>query len=259
MAYLNLFQKGNIGACKRRNRVIIPLYPTKYATDSRVNERMLAFYRERARGGAAMIVLDCPCLDYPALYKGKNELRMDEPSYVEGIQKLFSVIHDEGAKAFMHLNHPAERFFDKQIEGAKQKGEKWVQPLANYMTAVEARSIIDIMAKGASKAREIGYDGVDVQASYGDLISQLLSPLLNTRKNEFGSSLENRARFLVELIKKIKQEAGNDFPVLIKLVCDEYVPGGITIKDSAEIAKMLASAGADAILVNAGNKSQKHM
>ena len=259
MAYLNLFQPGNIGTCNLRNRIIMPLYPTKYSQDSRVNERMLAFYRERARGGAAMIVLDCPCLDYPALYKGKNELRMDEPSYVEGIQKLLSVIHDEGAKAFMHLNHPAERFFDKQIEGAKQKGEKWVQPLANYMTAVEARSIIDIMAKGASKAREIGYDGVDVQASYGDLISQLLSPLLNKRKDEFGSSLENRARFLVELIKKIKQEAGNDFPVLIKLVCDEYVPGGITIKDSAEIAKMLASAGADAILANAGNKATKQM
>lgn len=78
MAYLNLFQPGNIGTCNLRNRIIMPLYPTKYSQDSRVNERMLAFYRERARGGAAMIVLDCPCLDYAALYKGKNELRIDE-------------------------------------------------------------------------------------------------------------------------------------------------------------------------------------
>lgn len=259
MPYSNLFQPGNIGTCKLRNRIIMPLYPTKYSHDSRVNERMLSFYRERAKGGVAMIVLDCPCLDYPALYKGKNELRIDEPSYVEGIQKLLSAIHDEGAKAFMHLNYPGEIFFDKQVEGAKQKGGKWVQPLANYMTAEEACSIIDIMAKGAYRAREIGYDGVDVQASYGDLISQLLSPLSNKRKDEFGGTLENRPRFLVELIKKIKQEAGNDFPVLIKLVCDEYVPGGLTIKNSAEIAKISASAGADAILANAGNKATKHM
>ncbi len=259
MPYPHLFQEGNIGNCKLRNRIIMPLYPTKYSQDSRVNERMLAFYRERARGEAAMIVLDCPCLDYPALYKGKNELRFDEPSYVEGIQKLLSIIHNEGAKAFMHLNYPKERIFDKQVEGAKQKGDKWVQALANHITSDEARSIVDTMAKGAQRARNIGYDGIDVQASYGDLISQLLSPLSNKRTDEFGGSLENRTRFLVELIKKIKQKAGNDFPVLIKLVCDEYVPGGITVKESTEIAKMIASAGADAILANAGNKATKHM
>ncbi|MDP3298287.1 MAG: hypothetical protein Q8N09_12005 [Thermodesulfovibrionia bacterium] len=65
MPYSNLFQPGNIGACKLKNRIIMPLYPTKYSQDSRVNEWMLAFYRERAKGGVAMIVLDCPCLDYP--------------------------------------------------------------------------------------------------------------------------------------------------------------------------------------------------
>ncbi|MBI5409469.1 MAG: FAD-dependent oxidoreductase [Nitrospirae bacterium] len=259
MAYMNLFRTGRIGNCELRNRIIMPLYPTKYSHDSRVNERMLAFYRERARGGAAMIVLDCFCLDYPSLYKGKNELRIDEPSYAEGIRKLLGVIHDEGCKAFMHLNYPKERSFDAQAPGAKLKGDKWVQPLANYMTAEEARSIIETMAKGASKASEIGYDGVEIQASYGDLISQLLSPLSNKRTDEFGGSLENRARFLVELIKKIKQEAGDDLPVMIKLVCDEFVSGGITVKESSGIAKMSASAGADAILANAGNKASRHM
>jgi 2,4-dienoyl-CoA reductase (NADPH2) len=218
---------------------------------------MLAFYRERAQGGVAMIVLDCPCLNYPALYKGKNELRIDEPSYVEGIRELLNTIHDGGAKAFMHLNYPKERFFDKQVEGAKRKGDKWIQPVANYMTTEEANVIIDRMATGAYKAREIGYDGIDVQASYGDLISQLLSPLSNKRTDEFGGSIENRARFLINLIKRIKQKAGEDFPVLIKLVCDEYVPGGITIKEASEIARMAASAGADAILANAGNKNTK--
>ncbi|MBI5099195.1 MAG: FAD-dependent oxidoreductase [Nitrospirae bacterium] len=257
MPYPHLFEPGNIGKCKLRNRIIMPLYPTKYATGSKVNERMLAFYRERAKGGVAMIVLDCPCLDYPSLYKGKNDLRIDDPSYIEGIQKLLGVIHDEGAKAFMHLNYPKERFLDTQVPGAKQKGDKWVQPLANYMTAEEARSIIGTMAEGASKAKEIGYDGIEIQASYGDLISQLLSPLSNRRTDEFGGPSENRSRFLVELIRKIKHEAGRDFPVIIKLVCDEFSSGGITINDSKEIAKMTAVAGADAILANAGNKLSK--
>lgn len=259
MAYPHLFQDGKIGGCNLRNRIIMPLFPTKYAEDSRVNDRMTAFYRERAGGGAAMIVLDCPCLDYPALYKGKNELRIDEPFYIEGIKRLLEVIHNNGARAFMHLNYPSERSFEGQVEGAKKKGDTWVQPLANCMTDEEAYTIIDKMAEGASRAKEIGYNGVEIQASYGDLISQLLSALSNRRKDEFGGSLENRARFLTELIKTIRRETGKDFPVLVKLVCDEFVPGGITAKESAEIAKMAEFAGADAILANAGNKDTKNI
>ncbi len=155
MEFPHIFQTGNIGTCKLRNRVIMPLYPTKYSQDSRVNERMLAFYRERARGGVALIVLDCPCLDYPYTYKGKNELRMDEPSYVEGIQKLLNLIHQEGAKAFMHLNYPKERLFDEQIEGAKQKGGKWIQPLVNYMTAEEAHIIINRWSMEREKPKRL--------------------------------------------------------------------------------------------------------
>jgi 2,4-dienoyl-CoA reductase (NADPH2) len=259
MNYPGLFQPGDIGSCHLKNRIIMPLFPTKYSTDSRVNEQMLAFYRERARGGVALIVLDCPCLDFPALYKGKNELRFDEESYVSGIVGLLDVIHENGAKAFMHLNYPKEMLFDRQVPGSKQKGDKWVQALANNMTTEEAYSIIDTMAGGAGRAREIGYDGVDVQAGYGDLIAQLLSPLSNKRTDEFGGSLENRSRFLAELIRKIKKQAGDDFPVLIKLVCDEFVAGGITVQDSSETVRILASAGADAIVANAGNKATKHM
>ncbi len=259
MKYTHLFQSVDIGSCKLRNRIIMPLYPTKYIEDSRVNERMLAFYRERTRGGVALIVLDCPCLDYPGMYKGKNELRIDDKSYIEGIQNLLEVIHQGGAKTFMHLNYPKERFYDKEVKGAKLKGKKWVQPIANNMTGEEAYKIIGTMVEGAKRAREIGYDGVDVQASYGDLISELLSPLSNKRTDNFGGSLENRVRLLTELIKGIKKLAGEDFPVMVKLVCDEYVTGGITIGDSKEMAKMIVSAGADAILANAGNKDTKDM
>jgi len=259
MTYRGLFQTGQIGTCRLRNRIIMPLYPTKYSTDSTVNERMLAFYRERARGGVALIVLDCPCLDYPSAYKGKNELRMDEPPFVEGLKRLVKTIQNEGAKAFMHLNYPSERFVDEGTKGAKQKKGRWVLPLVNNMTVDEAYGIIDKMAEGGVKAREIGYDGVEIQAGYGDLISQLLSPLTNKREDEFGGDPAGRSRFLVNLIREIKHKAGSDFPVMVKLCCDEYVEGGITIEDSKNIARMIEDAGADAIVTNAGNKKTKHI
>ncbi len=259
MYFPNLFQEEKIGTCLLRNRLIMSLYPTKYSADSRVNERMIEFYSERARGGVAMIVLDCPCLDFPGAYKGPNELRFDTPDFAEGIKTLLNVIHSEGAKAFMQLNYPKERIFDHEVSGAKQKGNVWVATLVKIMTSEEANAILDIMVKGAKRAREIGYDGIEIQASYGDFISQLLSPLSNKRIDEYGGSLENRARFLMNLLKAIKKETGRDFPVIVKLVCDEFVDGGLTLKDTTLIAQFIVQSGGDAILATGGNKTTKSM
>jgi len=259
MYFPHIFVEGKIGTCILKNRLIMSLYPTKYSTDSKVNERMIEFYRERARGGVAMIVLDCPCLDFPRAYKGPNELRFDIPEFAEGIRNLLNVIHSEGAKAFMQLNYPKERIFDHEVSGAKQKGNIWIAPLIKIMTTDEAEKILQIMADAAQRAMELGYDGIEVQASYGDLISQLLSPLSNKRTDEYGGSIENRMRFLINLIKLIKQEAGNDVPVVVKLVCDEFVDGGLTLQETTVVAQHIERAGGDAILANGGNKATKRM
>ena len=259
MHFPHIFQEGRIGSVALRNRLIMSLYPTKYATGSEVNERMIEFYRERARGGVAMIVLDCPCLDYPNAYKGPNELRFDTPESANAVKNLLATIHAEGAKAFMQLNYPKERVFDREVSGSKQKGNTWVAPLVRIMTAAEAYEVIGVMANGAKMARELGYDGIEVQASYGDFISQLLSPLSNKRMDEFGGSLENRARFLIELIKAVKDKVAKDYPVMVKLVCDEFVEGGLTLNDTTVIARLAEQAGADAILASGGNKATKHM
>lgn len=259
MRFPKLFSPGNIGDCHLNNRIIMPLFPTKYATDSRVNPKMLEFYRARAKGGVALIVLDCPCLDYPRAYKGPQELRFDTQEYAAGLIHLVGAIHAEGARAFMHLNYPRERKVDKAVDGAKKKGDAWVVSLANSMSMQEAEEILAIMADGAAKARTIGYDGVEIQASYGDLIAQLLSPLLNKRSDALGGAVENRARFLTRLIEKIKTAAGHDFPVMVKLVCNEFVPDGLGVDQATIIAARVEDAGADAIIANAGNKTTKYI
>jgi 2,4-dienoyl-CoA reductase (NADPH2) len=192
MSFSHLFSPAAIGQCELKNRILMALFPTKYATDSRVNPKMMGFYRARARGGVGLIVLDCPCLDYPRGYKGPQELRIDEEEYVQGVRQLLDVIHAEEAKAFMHLNYPKERTFKNEVLGGKKKGDLWVAPLANAMSLDEAKEILEIMADGAKRAKEIGYDGVEVQASYGGLIAQLLSPLLNKRNDEMGGVLKRR-------------------------------------------------------------------
>jgi 2,4-dienoyl-CoA reductase-like NADH-dependent reductase (Old Yellow Enzyme family)/thioredoxin reductase len=257
MKFPRLFEPGNIGECRLNNRIIMALFPTKYATESKVNPRMIAFYRARAKGGVGLIILDCPCLDYPRAYKGPHELRFDTDAYAQSIRDLLDVIHTEGSKAFMQLNYPKERVFKEEVPGAKKKGDLWTLPLANAMSDEEAAEILEIMAKGAKKAREVGYDGVEIQASYGDLIAQLLSPLLNKRRDRMGESMENRTRFLTDLIGKVKEYAGHDFPVMVKLVCNEFVPEGLGAEEAGGIARLVEEAGADAIVANAGNKSTK--
>ncbi len=259
MRFPNLFSPGNIGQCQLKNRIIMPLFPTKYATDSRVNPKMMEFYRARAKGGVALIVLECPCLDYPRAYKGPQELRFETPAHAAGLTQLVDTIHSEGAKAFMHLNYPRERKVDRPVDGAQKKGDAWVVSLANAMSKKEAEEILTIMADGAEVARNIGYDGVEIQASYGDLIAQLISPLLNKRRDELGGSVENRTRFLTRLIEKTKAAAGGDFPVMVKLVCNEFVPGGLDINQAKIVAALVEEAGADAIIANAGNKTTKYI
>ena len=215
----------------------MPFYPTKYATESKPNPKMAAFYRARARGGAALIVLDCPCLDYPQAYKGPQQLRMDTAEYVHGLTGLLDAIKSEGAKVFMQLDYPRERSLSHQIPGATPKGDGWIAPLATTMSLQEAEAVLATMARGAVKAREIGYDGVEIQASYGEFISQLLSPRLNVRTDELGGSLANRSKFLLQLIQRVKELTSKDFPLMIKLVCAEFVDGDLSIEETMKIAR----------------------
>ena len=154
MSFPHLFSSGQIGKCHLKNRIIMALFPTKYATESKVNQKMTEFYRTRAKGGVGLIVLDCPCLDYPRAYKGPHELRFDQEEYASGLIELINIIHNEGSKVFMQLNYPKERAFGREISGAKKKGDKWVLPLANFMSLKDADEIIEIMAHGAKRARE---------------------------------------------------------------------------------------------------------
>lgn len=259
MLFPHVFQPGRIGECDLRNRIIMPLYPTKYATDSKVNDRMKAFYARRARGGVSLIVLDCVCLDYPRSYKGPHEIRVDTDEHRASVSELLNIIHAAGARAFMQLNYPRERVCEAGVPGAKKKGESWVIDLASSMSSTDAAEIVEIMGRGAALAKSMGYDGIEIQASYGDLISRLLSPLTNKRVDDLGGTLENRSRFLTDLISKVKEYAGKNFPIMVKLTCDEFVPGGLTIENGAAIALRAEQAGCDAIIANAGNKSTKHV
>ena len=140
----------------------MPLFPTKYSTDGKVNQRIIEFYRARAEGGVGLIVLDCPCLDYPRAYKGSHVLRFDTDEFEPGLKELISAVQEGGAKAFMHLNYPAEWEVKPQTTGAKKKGDKWVVDLVNILSLKEVDEITGFMVEGTKKAEKLGFDGIEI-------------------------------------------------------------------------------------------------
>jgi len=223
-----------------------------------VTDRMIAFFEARAKGGVSMIVLDGPCFDYPDTLKGSIHLRMDKPEYVKGLQRLLKVVQSNGCKAFTQMDYPAMKSVAKDTLGAKEKKGKWVLPLLEEATTEELEKIISKMSIGASSIKEIGYDGIEVQANYGAFISQLLSPLTNQRSDKYGGPLENRSRFLIDLVKSIKAQVGDDYPLMIKYGADERMDGGFDLDEAKVVAAWLEEAGADALLVTSGNKKTKN-
>ena len=163
----NIFTPGTIGILNLHNRLIMSLYPTKYAVDGQVTDRLIEFFRARARGGVGLIVLDGFCLDYPNTYKGSAELRADGDEHVQGLRDLIGAINSEGVRAFTQLNYPADVPVEPETPGAKEKQGRWTLPLVDAADDELIHHVIDCFGRGAAKAREIGYDGVEVQAGWG--------------------------------------------------------------------------------------------
>lgn len=251
-----LFSPIKIGSIELRNRIIMSLYPTKYAHDSHVTDRLIAFFKVRAKGGVGLIVLDGACLDFPRAYKGPVELRMDTEEHRQGLKKLVQAVKSQGAHAFMHLNYPLGLPVAPETPGAIQRKGKWIMPLTEAAEELLA-ALPGIFARGAKLAQEIGYSGVEVQASFGAFLAQMLSPLTNKRSDKYGGSLKNRARLLIEIIKSIRTETKNNFPIQIKLVAHEYLEGGFDLSQAKQVVLWLQEAGANSILVNAGTGKTK--
>ena len=112
--------------------------------------------------------------------------------------------------------------------------------------------LVDAFAQGARRAGEAGFDGVQIHAAHGYLLSQSLSPALNKRNDAYGGSLKNRSRLLLEVLQAVRGAVGNDFPILVKLNSEDFLEGGLSLDDSVQVGEMLEKGGIDAIELSGG-------
>jgi 2,4-dienoyl-CoA reductase-like NADH-dependent reductase (Old Yellow Enzyme family) len=231
--------------------------------DGSGNQARINWELKFARGGVGAILSSF----VPVLMRGRilpNYATIDRDECIPFWTELGQRVHDQDCKFIMQLSHGGRQ---RDIPGFEyQKGLSSTDqddPLhgfqADRMTTDDIAATVAAFAEGARRAREAGLDGVELHSSNGYLITQFLSSAINDRQDDYGGSLENRARFLLEIVAAIRQKVGNDFHLQAKISATENcnamtqgVPHGNTIQDSVQVAKWLEQAGVDAIHVSTG-------
>jgi 2,4-dienoyl-CoA reductase-like NADH-dependent reductase (Old Yellow Enzyme family)/thioredoxin reductase len=251
-----LFESVRIGQVELRNRLVMPPMNTNYATgDGSVTQRGIEYYRERARGGVGLVIVEGAFV-HPLGRGLNNQISLASEDKISGLNKLASAIHGEGAKAAIQLFHGG-RQSTSLVLGAQPVSASDVPCMLTRETPrplslEEIEETVEAFGEATRRAKDAGFDFVEIHAAHGYLINQFLSPLTNLRKDKFGGDLAARTRFLLEIIQRIKKKVGGDFPIICRINGDDYFQGGLTLADAKGIAQTIQKAGIRAIHVSGG-------
>ncbi len=250
-----LFTPININKLEIKNRIVFPAMHLNYTPEGYITDQMTAFYENRARGGAGLIVVGGCTID--KVGGGHFMVRLDTDDFIPGMSSLTKRLHSHGAKVFAQLYHAGRYAASWMIGGetpvsASAVPSKLTNETPKPLTIDEIKQIQQAYANAALRAKKAGMDGIEILASAGYLICQFLSPLTNQRTDDYGGTPENRMRFGIEVYKSIREAAGDDFAIIMRLSGSDFVRGSNTINETAEFAKALDQAGIDGFNVTGG-------
>lgn len=223
-----------------KNRIVMTPMGTNYGE---VNGEMsflhMNYYAQRAQGGTGLIIVENACVDYPCGSNGTTQIRIDHDNYIPRLYKLCETVHKYGACIAIQLNHAGASAMEERIGmkpvSASAVPNKKGGAIPRALKKEELLGIARSYAKAAKRAQVIGFDAIEIHAGHSYLISQFLSPLTNQRTDEFGGSVENRARFAKMVMEEVRKEVGPMFPILVRISADELLEGGNTLEDSIEL------------------------
>ena len=263
--YEKLFSKGKINGCVLRNRVILsPMDDTLGTATGEISQRAIEYYAAKAKGGTGLIIVGYIAVVGPELggiaMSGETHLITLNDRHAMSI--LAERVHEYGGKVFCQLNHPGRKTAPEYNEGhmpvsATAMPGKMVGKTApcHALTVDEIHLIEDGFARGAEHAFKAGCDGIEIHCGHHYLMNQFLNPVRNERTDEYGGSMENRCRIVVETVEKIRELVPATFPVTVRLPLfdGEGYEGENTLDDYIEIAKHLEAHGVDAFNTTIGS------
>lgn len=249
-----IFSKGRIAGLDLRNRIIRAGCFEGMCQDESPSELLLEHHRDVAAGGVAMTTVAYCAVSRNGLAFG-HEMWMRE-EIVPMLERIAAAVHQEGAAASIQLGHCG--FFanpavtQEKALGPSKKFCTFRLSFSREMTEEDMERLREDFANAAIMAKGAGFDAVEIHSGHGYLLSQFLSPWTNMRRDEYGGSLENRLRFPVSVIERVRERVGPDFPVLIKMNLRDGFKGGVEVEDAIEIARRYEAAGASALVLSCG-------
>lgn len=278
--YQHLLKPGKIGGLTLRNRIIMaPMGSNLADSDGHCSERIQAFYEARAKGGVGLITMGSIAIAFPGGTAEPYQVGISKDEFIPGLKALTDRVHAHGAKISVQLQHAGKTAVRDLAEGR----ELWVPsmppapPKSDIMQSVtykelstfvrppkdvpikirvmdkaDIEQMVEWFAAAAKRTQQAGFDGIELHAAHSYILAGFLSNYYNKRDDEYGGSIENRARILLKIIAAIRERIGQDFPVWLRLDAHELnTPGGITIEDCIAVTKIAEKAGFNAVSISA--------
>ena len=242
----NLFSPIMLGNLEVPNRICLLAHRTNFASKGRLTDRQMAYYVRRAQGGCGLIILGELSL-HPGDYPWESMIEVYHPEALRDFRELTNTVHEHGTRILAQLNHHGF-----QSSGAITRRETWgpsaisdivFGETAKPMETEDFDTLLGAFAEAARIARDGGFDGLEIDMGPESLLRQFLSPLSNHRQDEYGGSLENRMRFPLQVLQRIRQAVGEDYTVGIRLCADEKFWGAISLDESRQFAEKFEQEG----------------
>jgi mycofactocin system FadH/OYE family oxidoreductase 2 len=235
-----LFSPLKIGSITVRNRIFTSAHLTRFAVENYPVERYGHYYAERAKGGVGLIVAE-EALVHPTTVFSRDVLIGYDEKVIPGYQRITSMVHEHGAKIISMMLHGGNLFAHPILPqwSSSNVPSPSAREVPHAMNEDEIQEVIQGYIKTARHLKAGGFDGIEITSMGGTLIGQFLSPFFNKRKDRYGGGLENRMRFLNEIIHGIREECGEDFTLGMRICGDELLPGGLNLDHMKEIARIL--------------------
>lgn len=250
-----------IGKYTIKNRLVMPPMATATAEKGAVTEKMVEYYRDRARGGAIGIIFTEHAYIARQGMARATQLSVAEDADMDGLRKLADVIQADGSVGILQMNHAGSAAFPDVTGLSVVSASPVIPPTPTLMgdgTIPQALKVEEIhaitgqFAAAAVRAKKAGFAGVEIHSAHAYLLNQFYSPLTNKRTDDYGGSIVNRIRFHREVIDAVRKAVGDDYLVSLRLGGCDYMDGGSTIEDCVYAARAFEQAGIDMLSLSGG-------
>lgn len=251
-----LFDPAAIGTLSLKNRFVrSATAECMSGSEGLITPRLVALYSRLAEGGVGLLITGGAYV-HPTGRSYVGVTGIHDDSTLPGLSRLTEAVHERGSKIVLQLYHCGRQGEPSATGGTllapSAVPNRIVRIRPRAMTADHIESLVAAFGEAAGRAQAAGFDGVQILAANGYLINQFLSPNSNHREDEWGGSLPNRMRFLLEVLRSVRRAVGPAYPVLVKLTVSDFARGGLTPEESQIVARELTSGGVDALEVTGG-------